>query len=154
MLSDFQVVFCPFLSGTHWLSLEVQKLPCCPGRNSLTYINGDAHVKQFSQILNESRQLFQIREIISCPYEIFRLKIRFLGRKCQTSDNIVYPEFQTSNNHMGAQVPIVKEFPPQSQAKEDYPRALEYQGWTGMYTLVVPSLSTKFIKNSHQNLPV
>ena len=28
------------------------------------------------------------------------------------------------------------------------------QGWTGMYTLVVPSLSTKFIKNSHQNLPV
>ena len=23
-----------------------------------------------------------------------------------------------------------------------------------MYTLVVPSLSTKFIKNSHQNLPV
>ena len=29
-----------------------------------------------------------------------------------------------------------------------------FQGWTGMYTLVVPSLSTKFIKNSHQNLPV
>ena len=28
------------------------------------------------------------------------------------------------------------------------------QGWTGMYTLVVPSLSTKFIKDSHQNLPV
>ena len=28
------------------------------------------------------------------------------------------------------------------------------QGWTGMYTLVVPSLSTKFIKSSHQNLPV
>ena len=28
------------------------------------------------------------------------------------------------------------------------------QGSTGMYTLVVPSLSTKFIKNSHQNLPV
>ena len=28
------------------------------------------------------------------------------------------------------------------------------QGWTGMYILVVPSLSTKFIKNSHQNLPV
>ena len=23
------------------------------------------------------------------------------------------------------------------------------QGWTGMYTLMVPSLSTKFIKNSH-----
>ena len=23
-------------------------------------------------------------------------------------------------------------------------------GWTGMYTLVAPSLSTKFIKNSHQ----
>ena len=29
-----------------------------------------------------------------------------------------------------------------------------FQGRTGMYTLVVPSLSTKFIKNSHQNLPV
>ena len=28
------------------------------------------------------------------------------------------------------------------------------QGWTGMYTSVAPSLSTKFIKNSHQNLPV
>ena len=28
------------------------------------------------------------------------------------------------------------------------------QGWTGMYTLVVPSLSTKFIKNNHQNLSV
>ena len=28
------------------------------------------------------------------------------------------------------------------------------QGWTGMYILVVPFLSTKFIKNSHQNLPV
>ena len=28
------------------------------------------------------------------------------------------------------------------------------QGWTGMYTLVVPSLSMKFIKNSHKNLPV
>ena len=28
------------------------------------------------------------------------------------------------------------------------------QGWTGMYTLVVPSLSMKFIKNSHQNLPI
>ena len=28
------------------------------------------------------------------------------------------------------------------------------QRWTGTYTLVVPSLSTKFIKNSHQNLPV
>ena len=28
------------------------------------------------------------------------------------------------------------------------------QGWTGMYTLMVPSLSTKFIKNSHQNLSV
>ena len=31
---------------------------------------------------------------------------------------------------------------------------LRFQGWTGMYTLVVPSLSTTFIKNSHQNLPV
>ena len=31
---------------------------------------------------------------------------------------------------------------------------LRIQEWTGMYTLVVPSLSTKFIKNSHQNLPV
>ena len=31
---------------------------------------------------------------------------------------------------------------------------LKMQGWTGMYTLVVPSLSAKFIKNSHQNLPV
>ena len=28
------------------------------------------------------------------------------------------------------------------------------QGWTGMYILVDPSLSTKFIKNSHQNFPV
>ena len=28
---------------------------------------------------------------------------------------------------------------------------LKKQGWTGMYTLVVSSLSTKFIKNSHQN---
>ena len=28
------------------------------------------------------------------------------------------------------------------------------QGWTGLYTLVVPSLSRKFIKNSHQNWPV
>ena len=28
------------------------------------------------------------------------------------------------------------------------------QGWTGTYTLIVPSLSTKFIKNSHKNLPV
>ena len=34
------------------------------------------------------------------------------------------------------------------------PLALRFQGWTGMYTLVVPSLFTKFIKNSHQNLPV
>ena len=32
---------------------------------------------------------------------------------------------------------------------------LDFQGWTGMmYTSVVPSLSTKFIKNSHQSLPV
>ena len=31
---------------------------------------------------------------------------------------------------------------------------LGIQGWTGTYTLVVPSLSTKFIKKSHQNLPV
>ena len=30
--------------------------------------------------------------------------------------------------------------------------AIEMQGWTGMYTLVVRS--TKFIKNSQQNLPV
>ena len=30
----------------------------------------------------------------------------------------------------------------------------DYQGWTDMYTLVVPSLSTKFIKNSHKKLPV
>ena len=28
------------------------------------------------------------------------------------------------------------------------------QGWTGMYTLVVPSLSAKLIKNSRQNLPI
>ena len=28
------------------------------------------------------------------------------------------------------------------------------QGWTGMYTLVVPSLSAKLIKNNHQNLPI
>ena len=28
------------------------------------------------------------------------------------------------------------------------------QGWTDMYTLMVLSLSTKFIENSHQNLPV
>ena len=28
------------------------------------------------------------------------------------------------------------------------------QGWTGMYTLVIPSLSAKFIKNSQQKLPV
>ena len=28
------------------------------------------------------------------------------------------------------------------------------QGWTGMYTLVVPPLSAKLIKNSHQNLPI
>ena len=28
------------------------------------------------------------------------------------------------------------------------------QGWTDMDTLLVPSLSTNFIKNSHQNLPV
>ena len=32
--------------------------------------------------------------------------------------------------------------------------SVENQGWRGMYTLVVPSLSTKFIKNSHKNLPV
>ena len=31
---------------------------------------------------------------------------------------------------------------------------LRLQGWTGMYTLVVPTLSAKFIKNSNQNLPV
>ena len=29
-----------------------------------------------------------------------------------------------------------------------------FKGWKGMYILVVPSLSTKFIENSHQNLPV
>ena len=34
------------------------------------------------------------------------------------------------------------------------PMWVPYQGWTGMYTLVVPSSSTKFIKNSQQNLPV
>ena len=28
------------------------------------------------------------------------------------------------------------------------------QGWTGMCTSVTPSLSSKFIKNSHQNFPV
>ena len=28
------------------------------------------------------------------------------------------------------------------------------QGWTGMYILVVSSLSVKLIKNSHQNLPI
>ena len=32
--------------------------------------------------------------------------------------------------------------------------AIEAQGWTSMYTLVVPSLSMKFIKNSHKNLPI
>ena len=30
----------------------------------------------------------------------------------------------------------------------------DMQGWTGMYTLAVPSLSAKLIKNSHQNLPI
>ena len=30
----------------------------------------------------------------------------------------------------------------------------EIQGWTGMCILVVPSLSVKLIKNSHQNLPI
>ena len=30
----------------------------------------------------------------------------------------------------------------------------EGQGWTGIYTLMVSSLSTKFIRNSHQNLLV
>ena len=39
-------------------------------------------------------------------------------------------------------------------ALEQYCCALLLQGWIGMYTSVVPSLSTKFIKNSHQNLPV
>ena len=29
-----------------------------------------------------------------------------------------------------------------------------FQGWTGVYTLVAPSLSAKVIKNSHQNLSV
>ena len=33
-------------------------------------------------------------------------------------------------------------------------KAVGDQGWTGMYTLVAPSLSAKFIENSHQNLPV
>ena len=31
---------------------------------------------------------------------------------------------------------------------------LDVQGWIGMYILMVLSFSTKFIKNSHQNLPV
>ena len=30
----------------------------------------------------------------------------------------------------------------------------DVQGWIGMYILMVPSLSTKFINNSHQNLSV
>ena len=31
---------------------------------------------------------------------------------------------------------------------------LEVQGCIGMYILMVPSFSTKFIKNNHQNLPI
>ena len=30
---------------------------------------------------------------------------------------------------------------------------LDVQGWIGMYILMMLSFSTKFIKNSHQNLP-
>ena len=31
---------------------------------------------------------------------------------------------------------------------------LDVQWWIGMYILMVLSFSTKFIKNSHQNLPI
>ena len=31
---------------------------------------------------------------------------------------------------------------------------LDVQGWISMYILMVLSFSTKFIKNSHQNLPI
>ena len=30
----------------------------------------------------------------------------------------------------------------------------DFQEWTGVYTLVVPSLSQKFIKNGQQNFPI
>ena len=39
-------------------------------------------------------------------------------------------------------------------AEESETDERDTQGWTDMYTLVVPSLSAELIKNSYQKLPI
>ena len=69
---------------------------------------------------------------------------------CTVGELYEYKNLDVPKNYIGSFSSNVEDNIDKTRTKA----GMIFQVWTGMYTLVFPSLSTKFIKNSHQSLPV
>ena len=91
-----------------------------------------------------------------CADKTLRQTCWFPGMRKQVQDFVVSCLPCNAAQPHAHPVPLQPNFLPDRTLKGPLGESATYmlQGRTGMYTLVVPSLSTKFIKNSHQNLLV